>query len=158
MILGRTTEGLIKIKKDDPLGLRAVNCACCDTCGCSTTISGDLLETLRNATTGTCNGFSPSSFYAEGGGFTALWFFPGPFGFLQYIASLSADVNCFQFVGSDFINEVGSGASEACCSTISPFPVTCADVIYTINGNSFVAHTTNSGVGEDIPAPTFIFS
>ena len=33
MILGRTPEGLIKIKKDDPLGLRAVNCACCG-CGC----------------------------------------------------------------------------------------------------------------------------
>lgn len=29
MILGRTPEGLIKIKKDEPLGLRAVNCACC---------------------------------------------------------------------------------------------------------------------------------
>lgn len=29
MILGRTPEGLIKIKKDDPLGLRAVNCSCC---------------------------------------------------------------------------------------------------------------------------------
>lgn len=29
MILGRTPGGLIKIKKDDPLGLRAVNCACC---------------------------------------------------------------------------------------------------------------------------------
>ena len=29
MILGRTPEGLIKIKKDAPLGLRAVNCACC---------------------------------------------------------------------------------------------------------------------------------
>ena len=39
MILGRTPEGLIKIKKDDPLGLRAVNCACCNpcdlTCDCS---------------------------------------------------------------------------------------------------------------------------
>jgi hypothetical protein len=29
MILGRTEEGLIKIKTDDPLGLRAVSCACC---------------------------------------------------------------------------------------------------------------------------------
>ena len=135
-----------------------VACGCCG-CGCATTISGDLLETLRNATTGTCNGFSPSSFSAEGGGFTALWFFPIPtIGFVQYIARLSADVNCFEFVGGDFFNEVGSGASEACCSTISPVPVTCADVTYTINGNSFVAHTTNSGVGEDIPAPTFIFS
>ncbi len=35
MVLGRTPEGLIKIKKDDPLGLRAVNCACC---GCDFTI------------------------------------------------------------------------------------------------------------------------
>ena len=35
MILGRTPAGLIKIKKDDPLGLRAVNCACCETCPCS---------------------------------------------------------------------------------------------------------------------------
>ena len=32
MILGRTPEGLIKIKKDDPLGLRAVECACCVEC------------------------------------------------------------------------------------------------------------------------------
>ena len=34
MILGRTPGGLIKIKKDDPLGLRAVNCACCATVIC----------------------------------------------------------------------------------------------------------------------------
>jgi hypothetical protein len=34
VILGRTPEGLIKIKKDDPLDLRAVNCACCNTCPC----------------------------------------------------------------------------------------------------------------------------
>ena len=35
MILGRTPEGLIKIKKDEPLGLRAVNCACCGGGGAS---------------------------------------------------------------------------------------------------------------------------
>jgi len=32
MILGRTPEGLIKTKSDG--GLRAVNCACCVSCGC----------------------------------------------------------------------------------------------------------------------------
>jgi len=32
MVIGRTTEGLIKIKTDDPLGLRAVPCACCSKC------------------------------------------------------------------------------------------------------------------------------
>lgn len=30
--LGLTPEGAIKIKTDSPLGLRAVNCACCVTC------------------------------------------------------------------------------------------------------------------------------
>jgi len=33
MTLGRTDKGAIKIKTDDPLGLRAVNCACCNPCG-----------------------------------------------------------------------------------------------------------------------------
>ena len=146
------TQGGKVITKDGK-----VSCECCG-CGCSTSISGDLLETMRNATTGTCNGFSPSSFSSQGGGFTALWFFPGPFGFLQYVASLSANVNCFEFVGADFENEVRTGSSELCCPTNYPFPVTCADVTYTINGNSFIAHTRYSGSGENIPAPTFIFS
>jgi len=34
MIIGRTPEGLIKTKSDSPLGLRAVNCACCGGCNC----------------------------------------------------------------------------------------------------------------------------
>lgn len=33
MIIGRTAENKIKIKTDDPLGLRAVECACCNPCG-----------------------------------------------------------------------------------------------------------------------------
>jgi hypothetical protein len=33
MVLGRTADNKIKIRKDDPLGLRAVNCACCGGCG-----------------------------------------------------------------------------------------------------------------------------
>jgi hypothetical protein len=113
---------------------------------------------MRNATTGTCNGASPTSFFSQGGGFFAFWFIPSDSGSVEYTAAMSADVNCFQFVGTNFINEVGTGSSEACCSTISPFPVTCEDVTYTINGNSFIAHTTNSGVGQNVPAPTFIFS
>ena len=133
-----------------------VACACC--CECSTSISGDLLETMRNATTGTCNGASPTSFFSQGGGFFAFWFFPSESGSVQYAAAMSADVNCFQFVGSNGLNEVGTGSSEACCPTISPFPVTCADVTYTINGESFIAVTIYSGVAENVPAPTFIFS
>jgi hypothetical protein len=33
MIIGRTAENKIKIKTDEPLGLRAVECACCNPCG-----------------------------------------------------------------------------------------------------------------------------
>ena len=51
VILGRTPEGLIKIKKDDPLGLRAVNCACCGVCGCGgVAIPSSLREFADNAT------------------------------------------------------------------------------------------------------------
>jgi hypothetical protein len=39
MILGRTPEGAIKIKTDDPLGLRAVECACCCALSCTGTYS-----------------------------------------------------------------------------------------------------------------------
>jgi len=34
MTLGLTSTGAIKTKSDSPLGLRAVNCACCGTCPC----------------------------------------------------------------------------------------------------------------------------
>ena len=33
MIIGRTAENKIKIKTDEPIGLRAVECACCNPCG-----------------------------------------------------------------------------------------------------------------------------
>ena len=63
MILGRTPEGLIKIKKDDPLGLRAVNCACCNPCGCgSVKLPSHLFETLKNATSATVWGTNSDEF------------------------------------------------------------------------------------------------
>jgi hypothetical protein len=57
--LGRTPEGAIKIKKDG--GLRAVNCACCGVCRPEVIrqyASEELLEVLRNASGGICNGMS----------------------------------------------------------------------------------------------------
>ena len=36
MVIGRSSTGAIKIKTDSPLGLRAVNCACCGGCDCYT--------------------------------------------------------------------------------------------------------------------------
>ena len=152
MILGRTPAGAIKIKSDG--GLRAVNCACCDTCGCDTAISGDLLETLRNATTGTCNGASPTYFNASGGGFGAAWYVSGTF----YNCALSVLTNCFLFGADNFQNTMASGPAELCCPTDAPFPITCEDVTYTINGKKFTAHTENFGFGADVTPPTFVFS
>jgi len=64
MILGRTPEGLIKIKKDDPLGLRAVNCACCNPCGCSAILIPQALrETLENATSAFIWGYNTNEFF-----------------------------------------------------------------------------------------------
>lgn len=152
MILGRTPAGAIKTKTDD--GLRAVNCACCNPCGCATNISGDLLETLRNATTGTCNGASPMVFNAIGGGFSAAWYVGGSF----YTCGLSANTNCFSFNGDNALNTIVTGKSEGCCSQNPSLPSTCTDVTYTINGNPFDAHTENYGYGSDVLPPTFIFS
>ena len=153
MILGRTPAGAIKIKTDG--GLRAVNCACCNPCGCSTAISGDLLQTLRTATTGTCNGASPTSFTASGGGFSAIWYVSGT----VYTCALSALTNCFSFNADNAMNAMSVGPAESCCPIGPPeYPITCADVTYTINGDEFTAHTENFGFGTDVTPPTFVFS
>jgi hypothetical protein len=109
---------------------------------------------MRNATTGTCNGVSPLIWNAQGGGFSAGWIVSGIF----YTASLAAFINCFAMGGDNALNLILGGPSEGCCPTNLPFPVTCADVTYTINGESFVAHTENYGYGSDVPPPTFVFS
>lgn len=159
MTLGLTSSGAIKTKTDG--GLRAVNCACCTPCAvCQTTISGDLLETMRNATTGTCNGASPTSFNASGGGFSAV-FQIGEFPDATfYTCGLSALTNCFVFGGDNFMNTMASGPAGSCCPPgPSPeFPITCANVTYTINGDEFTAHTENFGFGPDVTPPTFVFS
>jgi len=65
MILGRTPAGLIKTKSDGALGLRAVNCACCNTCPCAVTIPQALRELVANATIDTITmfGLPPNYFY-----------------------------------------------------------------------------------------------
>jgi hypothetical protein len=109
---------------------------------------------MRNATTGTCNGASPTIFTASGGGFSASWYVSGTF----YTCALSALTNCFSFNADNAMNTMSVGPAELCCPTDAPFPVTCADVTYTINGKEFTAHTENYGFGADVTPPTFVFS
>jgi hypothetical protein len=114
---------------------------------------------MRNATTGTCNGASPKDFDASGGGFFATWEMSSMF----YTCALSALTNCFSvyvlsFEPGNWGNTMTGGPAGSCCPTFLPFPVTCADVKYTINGVEFTAHTENFGFGPDVTPPTFIFS
>ena len=131
-------------------------CACCNPCGCATAISGDLLQTMRNATTVTCNGASPVSFNAYGGGFFAAFQIGEVPDATFYTCVLTANTNCFDFIAHNFRSTMASGPAESCCPTYTTF-TTCADVTYTINGDEFTAHTENFGTGSDVTPPTFIF-
>jgi len=63
MILGRTPAGAIKIKTDG--GLRAVNCACCETCGCyQISIPLGLRSLFENANISNLSAFGvPAAFF-----------------------------------------------------------------------------------------------
>jgi len=63
MVLGRTDKGLIKIKTDG--GLRAVNCACCVTCGCyQISIPLGLRSLFENANLSNLSAFGvPAAFF-----------------------------------------------------------------------------------------------
>jgi len=82
MILGRTTEGLIKTKSDGGLGLRAVNCACCVTCGCyQISIPLGLRSLFENANLSNLSAFGvPAAFFGylqaefSGGIENDVWF------------------------------------------------------------------------------------
>ena len=156
MILGRTPEGLIKIKKDDPLGLRAVNCACCNPCGCDTPM-GELKDIMRNVTSSsqlTCNGELPA------------FFDNGPEYILAIFDLIINDepvlidifirkaTDCFFILGSSFGSSIYSGIiSEACPCGVDPeFPTTCSEATFTINGIQFPAVNE---VGNDpvVPGP-----
>ena len=61
MILGRTPAGLIKTKSDGG-GLRAVNCACCNPCGCySISIPSALRPLFENANISNLSAFGVSA-------------------------------------------------------------------------------------------------
>ena len=84
MTLGRTDKNKIKIKTDSPKGTRAVNCACCNTCGCNGVAIPENLRPLFEAATIdsiTMWGYPPEDFFplgpAEGyleGSWAADWF------------------------------------------------------------------------------------
>ena len=81
MTLGRTANA-IKIKTDG--GLRAVNCACCSTCGCyQVNVPSSISSILNNITSASqCTLFGqPANFFQEEDGFVEILWYSDVYGF-----------------------------------------------------------------------------
>jgi hypothetical protein len=166
MTLGRTPTGAIKIKTDG--GLRAVECACCGGCGCRSIKITDpvLLDTLLNATTGTCHGVGPleneEGWRSTANGWSAEFYgelSPGKWFFNT--ASFDFASKCFSFY-LDFGNLVWAGTYEdksdqcGCGINIGSFdlPWLCEKTVFTINGIEFPAyHESQDGFFDPMDSP-----
>lgn len=164
MTLGRTSSGAIKLKTDTAGGgLRAVECACCQPpCGCGREVGDQLLQVLRNATTGTCNGFPPIYWNSQGGGFGAMWELPNG---IYYTASLSALAatpnNCIAIYSLDYNGiTIGDDPAVCCPAPLGPFDTQCTPAgNFLVNGYEFPAINVIYEPGQPLIAPAvFVFS
>ena len=154
MVIGRTEEGLIKIKTDDPLGLRAVNCACC----CSfTKISTELADIIKGKTTVKAT-FNFPAFVYEGSpisatigntgflswdGASVFWEDPFSIKYPDFFLSLSGG-NCLLFI----LNERGN-AYRTVSSGLTRSPSQSINV--PINGINVSSLQTNDSAVFGIP-------
>lgn len=164
MTLGLTSSGAIKIKTDG--GLRAVNCACCNPCGCGgSSVNAILKEVLDNATSGTANGDSSSYWYVYGPNYwDAFWQIPiydPSLGYGNIFYSASYSNGCFTFEAE------GTGFGYLTTGTIECPPPFGDDYIYeektyTLNGFSFpcvsAVQKNPPGPQAPFPPPTFVFA
>jgi len=166
MILGRTPEGLIKIKKDDPLGLRAVNCACCNPCDECFTISipQALRELVANATidTVTILGYSPDSFipdYNAGFGFDGWYadFFNDPEE-VDFFVELIYNRTTGCLSGS-YIDYGGSGVAAFGDGQVCQEDTPTQNGTFTINGEGEYLYFYLTGDPyEAVPPPNLVFT
>jgi hypothetical protein len=172
MILGRTPAGLIKTKSDG--GLRAVNCACCNTCGCGAiSIPQALRELVANATidTMTMFGFPPTQFYSGFGGFTWLAAFSYDFDPLYFSEVYYEETTgCLTTVGIRWIPTPGSGelgdaffGDGQICEP--PEFQTTQNGTFTLNGEGAYTYYYLTGIDPDsgfeylpVPPPNLVFT
>jgi hypothetical protein len=171
MILGRTPAGLIKTKTDG--GLRAVNCACCNPCGCGQiSIPQALRELVANATidTVTILGYSADFFipdYLVGFGVDAwaAYFYNDP-SEVDFNAELvyNRKTGC---LGSSYISYGGGNGTAAfgdgqVCEDQEITPTT--NGTFTINGEGEFLYYYFSGLDPSgqpyqvVPPPNLVFS
>ena len=130
MIIGRTAGNAVKIKTDSPLGLRAVECACCGgggSCQCSP-MSAAVKTAIASATQVTVNGNS-----VAWNGSTAS---SGqqPFGTLSWNISYSGGTMCFS--GDNGFNSVALLPEPLTPQECAPTPFASTDII-TIQGEAY---------------------
>ena len=158
MILGRTPEGLIKIKKDDPLGLRAVNCACCGECGCAVSLPQSIRTLADNAT---AESFSFNGVFPESENFERYsdnnWY-------ALILTGVGCDVyynnGCLQFYFSD-ASPSGLGFAETGDPDQCAFPLDSSTVTgtFTINGITEFDYFYYSDGGQlPVAPPVVIFT
>jgi hypothetical protein len=123
-----------------------VSCTCCG-CGCRSIKITDpvLLDTLLNATTGTCFGVGPDNSYGDGwvstgNGWSAEFFgelSPGKY-FIN-TASFDFASKCFSFY-LDLGNPVWAGRYEDELNQCGCEESNCENTVFTINGIEFPAY------------------
>ena len=147
MTLGRASSNAIKIKTDSPLGLRAVECACCGgggVCQCSP-MSAAVKNAIASATQVTVNSLSRpwNGFTASSGG--------QPFGILTWEISFSGGTLCF--FGDNGNNTVALLPEPLTPQECALLPFSSTDTI-TIQGE---AYRSVNYFGEPLPV-TISFS
>ena len=182
MTLGRTSSGAVKIKTAG--GLRAVNCACCGGVCRPEVIrqyaSEELLDILRNASGGTCNGMAATQWlsFAEDdpSGDGVKWIGTWSFGdvdadgyFVDLIAYWGPDYYILQAInyanpqrplpngGAHYLIDGGGG----CCGVDFPnfdgYQCVQSDEEFSINGTFFPnRHVFPIGDSYLIPTPHFV--
>ena len=162
MILGRTDKGAIKIKSDGPLGLRAVNCACCGSCGCGIQVPQNL-RTLVEGGNFTMYGVSPEDLTFEDDYWYAEFFLGLDDGFycagIRYFFETGCIGKFFLFI--EFRN--GDECNDNPCSGYGQFgtPEGCGEPAggvgtFTINGQGAYPYYWFGDV--EVPPPNLVFS
>jgi len=153
MTLGRTPTGAIKIKTDG--GLRAVECACCNPCGCQYLSIPEPLRTVFANATSVIIGGQPLEFLYQDPA-TGSW--AGEVFTAQMIYEISFDGTCLWGQLNIYNSEATGqtlaffGASDQ-CSLDDATGYT--DATFTINGEVFPYFYVN---GINIPYPPFVIS
>jgi len=152
MTLGLTSTG-VKTKSDDPLGLRAVSCACCNPCDeCNASIPSSIRELADNATA--------ESFSINGEN-------PEPEDFIRFSDTSWATVansydagyvdGCFQFIIYAAPNGIAeTGNPEICAFPLGSSTVTGNFTINAITGFDYYYYT--DGGQTPVPPPIVVFT